>query len=329
MSAVFRTVDASAASLPEFWRALDAPFAPELLIEAGGKKFGWLVGDSDYPQAEPALWTVAALAVALGRGDLIDAARREHLLARLDYAQTVADLYRPLDDGGWNILPQQHDLTEHTTYTTALALLAMLELHRAGVGWHGDKPRLDAMLTRTAAWLLSRFDVKASPPGWRLQLNETGSISRGEIADGLTLQIYATLLRAEAQAGIVLPPAMLAAVPQHLDRLFGRPISYAPALGIVTRYFTNFDGTNAMRTVTETYLWHPWAIECAARWLERLERTRAPPEEFTRARRVLGYLVVDLRSGFASAVEGQTPTFVASELLYALATVAPRLNVAH
>lgn len=321
MSAVFRTVEARASTLPDFWRALDAPFAPELLIEEHGKKFGWLVGDSDYPQAEPALWTVAALAIALGRSDLVDSERRKHLLARLAYAQTVADLYRPLDDGGWNILPQQHDLTEHATYTSALALLALLELHAAGLGWHDDKARLDAMLRQTARWLMSRFDATASPPGWRLQLNETANIERGEIADGLTLQIYTTLLRAEAEAGVELPDTILQAIPQHLDRLIGRPLSYAPELGIIKRYFTNFDGSQAVRTVTENYLWHPWGIECAAHWLQRLRRTKAPAEDVTGARRTLGYLIVDLGSGFASAADGRAPTFVASELLYALGAV--------
>ena len=42
MTAVFRAVGPGARELPDFWNALEAPFAKDLLIEVDGKKFGWL-----------------------------------------------------------------------------------------------------------------------------------------------------------------------------------------------------------------------------------------------------------------------------------------------
>jgi hypothetical protein len=68
-------------------------------------------------------------------------------------------------------------------------------------------------------------------------------------------------------------------------------------------------------------LWHPWAIEAAVRWLRRLERTGGSAEEKTRARRALGYLAVDIGAAGFSAAAAKAPTFVASETLYALATL--------
>jgi len=47
--------------------ALDAPFAKELTVEdKEGVKYGWRATRSPFPQAEPALWTAAAVAMALG-----------------------------------------------------------------------------------------------------------------------------------------------------------------------------------------------------------------------------------------------------------------------
>jgi len=323
MTAVFRAVGSGARELPAFWDALETPFAKDLPIEVDGKKFGWLVGDSDWPQAEPALWTVAALAAALGRRDLVEDDRHRRLMSRLEYAQTVSDLYRPVADGGWNILPQQDDPAQHSTYTTSLALLVLLELRSAGLGWHGDRVRLDSLLRAATAWLAQRFDDSPALPGWRLDLNEADTSATGEVADGMTLQIYSGLLRAEEEAGIAVPPVILLAIPRHIDRLAGRPIDYPTGLGSITRHFTNFDGTHVTRTVSTTYLWHPWAIECVVRWLARLDRTSAAPEAKTRARRALGHLVVDLgTSSFANAATpGKVQTFVASEHLYALASL--------
>ncbi len=318
--AALRALGSKVDEQAEFWDVLAAPFAKELLIEADGKKFGWFVSDADYPQAEPALWTIAALAVALSIADE-SSGRRAQLTEWLEYAQTVADMYRPNDDGGWNVLPQQVDPSLHTTYATTLALLAMLELRRAGLGWHGDRARLEAQLRAAVRWLAGEFDPASTPPGWHLHLNEAGNANTGEVADGLTLQIYSELLRAEEEAGVEVPGEILAAIPRHLDALIGRPPNYQPGLGVLSRTFTNFDGAIVVRSVSESYLWHPWAIEATVRWLRRLERTAATPEAKTQARRVLGYLTIDIGAPLFKAATTKAATFVQSETLYALATL--------
>jgi len=324
-SAVIRAAGPSIKNLNDFWAVLDTPFADGLPIEVDGKKLGWLVGDTDHPRAEPALWTVTALAAALRHASELPDEFVERLRARLNYAQEITDIYHPVEGGGWNLVPLQRNPREHATYTAALALLALLELREAGLGWHGDEQRLDTMLRATAAWLIGQFDANGDVPGWRTHLNETGAADTGEVADGLTLQIYAELLHAESAAGIALPSQILHAIPKHLDRLVGRPPNYANSLSIISRSFTNFDRKLTTRTVIVSFLWYPWAIEVASRWIERLARATAAAEDRVSARRALGYLMIDLGAQILpAAADGETPTFVASEILYALAGVGPK-----
>jgi hypothetical protein len=326
MSAVFHSLDPQSTNLQDHLDALMAPFAANDLVEVGGKKFGWLRDDFDYPLAQPATWTLAALAIAWGSAPLGNDLR-ERLLTKLDYTQTVAEMYRPLDDGGWNALPQQDHEEEHSTYVTTLAFLAMLEVRQAGLGWHGDRLQLDAMLRASAAWLAEQFDDQNALPGWRVHVNDAGSASTGVVSDGLTLQIYSELLRAEEEANIPIPAQILAAIPRHLDLLLGRANDYPTSTGTIWRNFTNIDGSHLTRTINEEYLWHPWAIECAVRWLRRLQRVDGTPEAKVQARRVLGYLVVDLgtKKLGATALE-RNVLYEDSEELYALGTLLSYLS---
>jgi hypothetical protein len=316
MWAVLAAIQPANNELPDFIAVLDAAFAPDLLVEANGRKFGWLVSDADFPQAEPTLWTLAALATVLGRGSLLDPTQQDRVRTRLAYTEQAADTYRPVADGGWNMFPQQDDPAAHTTYATALAALALLELRHAKLGWQGDAREADALLRATVDWIVGQFDAKSNPPGWHA---EPGG---GAVADGLTLQIYAELLRCEEEAGIALPDAILKALPDQIDRLLGRPLDYPIATASYTRIFTNFDGMRITRWQNVSFTWMPWAIDVATRWLRRLERSGGSTEAEVQVQRVLGYLVVDLGSrSFPDAESGIAPTYVASEMLHALATV--------
>jgi hypothetical protein len=69
------------------------------------------------------------------------------------------------------------------------------------------------------------------------------------------------------------------------------------------------------------FLWHPWAIEAATRWLARDARVPGPARDRRRVRRALGHLVVDMGpSARAKASEGYI--FVASETVYGLSSVS-------
>jgi conflict system STAND superfamily ATPase/TIR domain-containing protein len=321
-SSAFRTLAANAPGGKEFLAALDAPFETGSSIEVRGRTLGWPVSDTDYAVAYPALWTVTSLAIALGRHDLVGGKDRSRLEQELHYAQGVADMYRSRDDGGWNIFAEQLDPARHATYPATLAFNAMLELHHSELGWHDDKRRLTAMAAATQRWLVAHFDEQAALPGWRVHLNDTSAEPTGDVSDGLTLQIYSELLRAEEELGLVLPPAIVEAIPRHLDALLGRPHSYADSTGITFMPLVNFDGKRSTGSMTENYLWYPWAIECAARWLHRLDRLHGSAEEKLRARRVVGYLVVDIgSSNLAPGTLAKQPIFKDNEQLYALGTL--------
>src|SRR5688572_4342841 len=100
--------------------------------------YGWLahVGER-HTEAEPALWTVAMLARALGTPGLAEGDRRTQLEEYLHKTQRAAMIYRPRETGAWNIYPNQENLDYHSPYSSALALLALLEVRAAGLPWEG------------------------------------------------------------------------------------------------------------------------------------------------------------------------------------------------
>src|SRR5262249_51428676 len=157
--------------------------------------------------------------------------------------------------GGWRILPNPKDPGVENTYVSALALLALLETRRAGLGWGGSAERRAALLRGTAAWLGRHFDAKADPPGWYKD-----SAPRDRIPEGLTLQIYALLLRANVEAGVELPDALLDAVPRHLARCADRTLDFPDQGGYVSYQFTPPGRKKPEQLIQNlTYLWYPWA----------------------------------------------------------------------
>lgn len=298
-------------------QSLAETFSAEATVEIRGIKVGWRT-DTLMVQAEPALWTLGALSALMRRDDREALARSYDLRAHLDYVEEVLDAYHPTNSGGWNMYPLQGDPSQHSTYTTTLALLALLELRTADLPWRGSVTRRDELLRSTAAWLVAELDSAASPPGWRASHGDVGPI-----ADGLTIQIYATLLRAEAEAGLPLGRELESAIARQLRALRDRPFDYTRSVGIYTRELTRTDSTIATETHQVYFLWHPWAIELARRWLDRQRERGAPLEEQAATRRLLGHLVIDAsRPALRLWSSESTETFVLSESLYAMAGLA-------
>ncbi|HEY1402750.1 MAG TPA: hypothetical protein VGB05_01345, partial [Pyrinomonadaceae bacterium] len=297
---------------------LEMPFAPGVAVERDGVKYGWTShqGDTD-TLAEPALWTTAALAAALARPNLLDAGERERLLAHLAYMQEVLKLYRPLDNGGWNMFPQQKDPTEANPYTTTLALLTLLELRRARLPWEGSESRRDILLERTAQWLIDDYDATTTPPGW----HGTGE-GAYETFDGLTLQIYSLLLRTQEETGYQVPPAILQNIPRHLMQMTARDFTFPIGRAEFSAIYIDHERREYTGKEGVGFLWHPWAIDCAERWLDWADLNAVAPEERVRVRRALGYMVVDLGE---EAVKRATAewTFIPAETLYGLTAIKP------
>jgi len=280
-AAILRAPDATPERLRRTLGDLAGPFAPGLFIERDGVAYGWEAHEGIvWTGAEPALWTSAAVALALGRPGLVPEAERPLWLDRLRMAQRASELHHPQGDGGWNQFPHQEDLARHSPYTSTLALLALLEAHAAGVPWNGAPP--DALLRKTAGWLVSRFDAQAPVPGWR-----GTPYADDRVSSGLTLQVYAELLRAESQASVAIPPGILSAIPGLLTDLVGKALKEAYDAGEnQVRFQSHADRAESVRrgapvwsigTESVNFLWHPWGVEAAVRWLDRARWRRSRP----------------------------------------------------
>ena len=89
LTAVFVTPELSEADARQLLKGFEEHFESNSAIEgADGRKYGWIAHPKEKrTQAEPAIWTVAALATALGRPGLLTGEARERALTRLAYAQ--------------------------------------------------------------------------------------------------------------------------------------------------------------------------------------------------------------------------------------------------
>ena len=175
------------------------------------------------PLAVPGMWTAAAIAVALGRSGAIEQSEREHFLNRFHYVQESLAPYKSAGSGGWHMFVNQKDPTATDVYTTSLALLALLEARKADLPWLGSKETRDALLRESAQWLIQNYNSTAVPPGWTGNIEDSGTVTQ----DGLTLQIYALLLRASSEAQVALPSAMWPHIREHLARCVGRSLEFS------------------------------------------------------------------------------------------------------
>lgn len=319
LCALFRMTDAHEIDLRSFLDGLEvvAPFRSTVAIDKIGMEYGWVYGKRENKiNAEPGLWTVAAFAAALGRSGLLDKQQKQDLIKRLTYIQEILNIYRPLDTGGWNMFMNQKEPTQHNLYTTTLALLALLEMRKADLPWEGSTERRDTLLKSTAQWLVNYYDDKSDPPGWR----QVG-VSSNQIFDGLTLQIYSLLLRAESEAGINIPSVILDQIPLHLARCIQRDLSFPVSVGEFSVFYMNPSGHDVLIEESIGFLWYPWAIDCAVRWLQRAEKSNAPKEDIIQVKRVLGHLVVDLGEDSVKKASSDW-TFIAAETLYGLSAVS-------
>jgi hypothetical protein len=275
--------------------------------------------DKQTDKAVPLLWAVTSLATAISTPALLIPEDREKSLRYLDAVQRMLEPYRPTEDGGWNLFPRQKQRDEHHLYSSVLALLMLLELHDAGLGWLGSTERRDAMILATANWLAARFDPTGDPPGWRGIREDIR-----EVYDGLTLQIHGELLRAQAaRVGFAIPPVVLEEIPKLLAACAQRDLSFPTDGGEFEAVYLDATGKETLGHEAIKYLWYPWAIDCAVSWLRYARAIGVPKEQIVQVQRALGHLVVDL--GETAVTKARTDwTFLTSENLYGFSAVPER-----
>jgi len=270
-----------------------------------------------HPGIEGCGWALCAYPLALARDGLYTADERPQLLARLAQIQTMLDTCHIRDPrtgagtGQWSMLGRTNG-PQPNPFMSTLLYQGLIELRRAGLPWAGDAAARDELYRLTRGTLLSEFDGR----GWRSRVR-----SATDVNDGLTLQLFALFLRAEQYGLDELPAGMPEAIARHVEECATRAFDHP----IVTAVFDcdgfGFGGESLLLQRPVRFLWHPWAVECAARWYARLKRTGAPHERLVAARRVLGQLV--FRLGAEAVVEGKAGyTFVVMETLMGLSAVA-------
>jgi hypothetical protein len=309
---------------------LDRPFGTGEIIEARGRRYGWISHEGDVDiLAEPALWLMAALASgrhaaaqpAAADAAAADPAIRQQLDAHLADVQSIlaAGHLGTGPAAGWNMFVDQIERNRHNCYTSSLALLALLELRRTGLPFGGSSARRDELILGAARWLSEQFQADAVVPGWGI-FGKKDTNTTLDVFDGLTLQIYGLLLQAEEEAGFVLPAEIVAAIGPHLERTVTRELSFPTGSG---EFFVRYQGVDRMVPGKEQigFLWYPWAVRAASWWLRRSARVGALPEERVAVQRALGHLVLDIGPA-AVTKAGKDPTFIPAETLIGLAAIA-------
>jgi hypothetical protein len=312
LTALCSTSETPPAQAPRLLKTFRRMFDPAILLREDGAATGWEQRRGSPPRGAIAMWMTAALAVALQRGDLFNAAQLAELRDMLKTTTRVAEHYAAPDAGGWCMFSvMQRGGSD--CYTSALALQALLQMQLGGLAWDGDPARRTAHLRSTHQWLVAAYDRELAPPGW-------GKYPRDRVQsfDGLTLQIYAVLLESENLGIGVLPADLVENAILHVEGCGQRGRNFPLATA-------EFDSTvmyhGEIRDENEgvTFVWHPWAVKACCELLRRHERDPLAPEHHTRVRRSLAKLV---RLARESEAIGETRLFSISETLFGLSSVA-------
>jgi hypothetical protein len=298
----------------QLFRGLESLFDPAQLVVSGGKAYGWLQGpEGGFTIAQPAAWALIALAEAQRDPDFADGAQQQKLRGWLQVASRALETYRGAS-AAYNMFPNQADASQGCIYTSALVLLALLEAKESGATLKGDATDLGAQIQGLSSWLMLQFRDGSDPVGWLATPGDP-------VQEGLALQIYATLLRAEAEAGVAIDERILRRIPEQLERLSSRSATFPSGLAHYFSVFTDHTGLTGLRKKELGFLWHPWGLECARLWRRRLESHGGSRADLAEVRRLIAHLVLE-EGGIAVERACSHYTWELSEMLFAMAPLA-------
>jgi hypothetical protein len=265
-------------------------------------------------RAEHKFWVIMALAAVLARPELLNPDEVERFKQYLRIAQQRADVHYPLANGGWNTAPRQVNPANHFTYTSGLALHAMLEVYAAGLGWHDSRERLAQMITETSRWLNDAFVQDGGRSGWRISVDDDRLPE-----SGTSLFIHAALGRACAEAGIPIADDVREAALSLQAGLRHRTYdSVDPDIRFDVRVVEDNGAVTGQVTVTRM-IWYPWAVEGLAAWRRCAEKNGYAPEVRRALDRSLGHLLADVAPDVLRDVtRRQRQLFVTAETYYGL-----------
>lgn len=267
------------------------------------------------PDSCGAFWTVSLLSSALTDETLVPPESRNAIEEDLRQAQEALEPYHK--DGGWTMFPGRSQTASPNSYSSVLALQALLDCRKAGQPWMGSEKNRDEILKTTADWLQKNFELNHKIPGW----TGTGE-NKYEVFDGMTLQIYAVLLRARAETGQEIHPDILRSMEWHLISCVERSAAFPVASGEFESTIMWFD-KQTPRKEAYRFLWFPWALEAMDGWLEHAAIHPQPKEQVVRIRRARAHLVMNVAPTLVDTAENDW-LFIAAETLYGLSSIPDR-----
>ena len=309
VAAIYRDRDAASSERDRILTLLEQAFQDNLLIVVDGRHVGWRDGYA-LARAESSIWTVMALTqVIASQGD--DAPAKAKLLRHLDIAQEIADQYYPLTDGGWNTFKEEKP-SDHNTYTTALALHALLELRSRDLCWRTDCARVHEMIRASVAWLVSAFVDDRRGTGWRKSLTDDKAPDRD-----ISIIVYGALGRAAVDLDVQLPAGIERSALQELIKLKDR--SYFPSQQDIEHWvsFTDETGKYQYLNIPTRVFWYPWAIEALVHWLRYADHKHLPTEITTALNRSLGHVLGNASEDMLADMS-HSLLFVRAETLYGI-----------
>lgn len=314
MVALCRMRDPKGWTSRQLFEAIQKPFVPK-----AGSDFEKTFLKQNESQLAPdscaAFWSASLLSDALTRESIVPPESRRTIEDHLRQVQEALQPY--YRDGGWTMFPGQSQSAPPNSYSSALALQSLLDCKKAGQPWMGSETYRDEILKATTDWLQRNFEPNHKIPGW----TGTGE-NKYEVFDGLTLQIYAVLLRARAEAGQEIQPDIMSSMERHLISCVERSPAFPVASGefeSVIRWFEK----QTTRKEAYRFLWFPWALQAMDGWLRYAETHPQPKEQVVRIRRARAHLVVNVAPIIVDTAENDW-LFIAAETLYALSSIPDR-----
>ena len=171
---------------------------------------------------------------------------------------------------------------------------------------------IDDEIKLGADWLVSRFEVDGGGEGWREAKGDA-------ISEGLTFQVFVTLLRyaTSFDTSPAVRSLLRTYVPRALVATLGWAVGHADSISYLDAH-SQLPGTSRREFFRMTsFLWYPWAIECATAWLYFARKYGGDTEC---AHRALSHLVVTLQPDMRRLL-AESPTYRVAEALYALGAV--------
>lgn len=280
------------------------------------RKLGWVHNEGERSiLAQPILW----LGIAAARYQQIDprAAEQGNVGTAEFWAEIDAMLAPFYHDGKWNQFLDQEDEQLASVYVSSLALEYLVER------WRSDRQtasgrKLDRRLAATFEWLQRQYVNKAEAlkeglgdVGWR-------EGKANGFKDALSLEVFAAMLLADSTGD-----PRLRILDDDYQELSTALVDWTENGVNASGYYkvsVKDPGAAGSLLVYDkfiTYVWYPWAVQCATRWLRTARDHGADEGTIRLIRGRLGRLIVGRREQVVTE-SGSSWTFLASEHLYGL-----------